>query len=59
MNDTLWKEFKAAYGEQCEPYREEIDGRVSMMLAALLYAGEEGDNPLCVLNRAFKAFEKK
>lgn len=59
MNDTLWKEFKKAYGEQCEEHRDEIDRRVSAMLTALLFAGEQGDNPLCVLNRAFKEFEKK
>lgn len=57
MNDILWKEFKKAYGEQCEKYRDEIEGRVRVMLTALMYAGDVGDNPLCELNRAFQKFD--
>jgi len=54
MKDKLWQTIIEMYGTQCNNHREEIEKRIDVMLAALLFAGEEGDNPLCELNRAFK-----
>jgi len=46
------------YGEQCKPYMEQITKRIAATIAATLYAGEVGDNPLCQLNRMFNELDK-
>ena len=46
------------YGEQCRKHLKEIESRLTQAIAALLYAGELGDNPLSQLNRAFTNFKR-
>ena len=59
MNKDLQEAIIRNYGEQCVPHIAVIEERVAAMLAALLYAGTQGDNPLCVLNRAFENLSPK
>ena len=54
MDEQLKEAVVRLYGNQCEKHLDVIDERIGVMLAALLFAGEIGDNPLCVLNRAFE-----
>jgi hypothetical protein len=54
----LEQEIIKAYGEQCIPHLDTIHERMAGMIAALLFAGNQGDNPLCVLNRAFENMYK-
>lgn len=45
------------YGSQCEEHIDEIESRISKSIAALLFAGDQGNSPLCILNRAFKKLD--
>jgi hypothetical protein len=53
MNEELKEIIVRLYGKQCSPYIEEINRRISLSLTSLLYAGDQGDNPLCILNKTF------
>ena len=50
--DELKAEMIKAFGTQIEPCYEELMERISATVAAYLYAGIQGDNPLCQLNIA-------
>lgn len=56
------KDFKQAiikhFGTMCEDNVDELLTRFSMTVAALKFAGNQGDNPLCVLNRFFEGEAK-
>ena len=41
-----------AYGAQIENDLDEIKAKFGAVIAAHLFAGTSGDNPLCILNRA-------
>lgn len=49
--EKLDKELIAAYGTQVEKDLEIINNKISAVVAAHMYAGKVGDNPLCKLNR--------
>lgn len=58
MNEELRGKLRTAiyglYGDQCRRDINAIEKRLEASIAALLFAGEEGDNILCRLNRLFK-----
>ena len=51
-------DFKQAiikhFGTMCEDNVDELLTRFSMTVAALKFAGNQGDNPLCRLNRLYE-----
>ena len=58
LHQDLWNVFTKVYGAQCNKERELIEKRIAALVAATLYAGIVGDNPLCKLNRAFDEVTK-
>jgi len=57
------KDLKAAliksFGTRIEKDYDEIYSCISATICARVYAGNVGDNPLCILNRALETIIKK
>ncbi|KKL65473.1 hypothetical protein LCGC14_2154640 [marine sediment metagenome] len=51
-DEGLKDELVKAYGTQILKDYEIVLDKIAAVIAAHLYAGKIGDNPLCVLNRA-------
>ena len=54
MEDMLDEELVKVYGEQCREFLPLLKERIGMVVAAMLYAGTEGHNTLCELNKIFE-----
>ncbi len=52
--DKLKQVLIQVYGTRIEEEIDTIISRISMVMAAKLYAGSLGDNPLCRLNKFFE-----
>lgn len=55
MTPELKDELIIAFGTQMEDNIDELYDRICKTVAAMRFAGTVGDNPLCVLNRAFES----
>lgn len=59
MEAELKAALVKAFGTQIEDDYETTLKCISAVIAARMYAGNQGDNPLCVLNRALETIVKK
>ena len=56
--ERLIEALVACYGTVIEQHMDQVLDRVSVTCAALLYAGNQGDTPLCIVNRVFESIGK-
>lgn len=57
MNEALWQELVKEFGPAIDTHKEEIEKRIVKSITSIMYAGNVGDNPLCILNRAYENFK--
>jgi len=57
--NSLKNAIVKTYGERSKDKTDIIIDRLNMVIAACLFAGSQGDNPLCQLNRFFEEVYKK
>ena len=59
MEGELKEVLVKYFGTRIESDYETILKCISAIITARVYAGNQGDNPLCVLNRALEAIVNK
>jgi hypothetical protein len=58
MDSELDKQLILMYGNRLVPCLQEVKTRLDMVVTALLYAGNQGNNPLCEINKLFERIGK-